>query len=80
LETVAGAKNPDVGMHRLFATLTTSASDDVAPYHSKATPLILRSPEDVERWLTGTTLEALELQKPAPAKSLVVVPDKKKAA
>lgn len=73
-------KKPDVGKHRLFAFLTTSAADDVKPYHSKATPLILRTAEDVERWLHGNMMEALELQKPTPAKSLVVVPEKKKAA
>lgn len=73
-------KKPDVGTHRLFSFLTTDACEDVKPYHSKATPLILRTPQDIERWLKGTMMDALELQKPAAPKSLVVVPEKKKAA
>lgn len=73
-------KAPDVGKHQLFSFLTTDACEDVKPYHSKATPLILRDAAEVQAWLHGTMLEALELQKPAPAKSLVVVPEEKKAA
>ena len=72
-------KAPDIGKHRLFAFLTTSASEDVRPYHTLATPLILFTASDVERWLHGTTMEALELQKPAAPGSLVVVPEKKAA-
>lgn len=72
-------KQPNVGKHRLFAFLTTSSAPDIQPYHSKATPLILRNAEDVQRWLHGTMLEALELQKPAEEGSLVVVPEKKAA-
>ena len=45
------------------------------PYHSKATPLILRTAADVERSLQGTTAAALELQKPAKKGSLIVVPE-----
>jgi putative SOS response-associated peptidase YedK len=57
-------KAPDVASHRRFAFLTTEASEDVKPYHSKATPLILRTADDVRRWLNGTMMDALELQKP----------------
>ena len=71
-------KAPDVAKHRLYAFLTTDASPDVQPYHTKATPLILRTAEDVQRWLRGTMLEALELQKPAEEKSLAVLQEKKK--
>jgi putative SOS response-associated peptidase YedK len=72
-------EKPDKGKHRLFGFLTTDASADVRPIHSKASPVILRSAADVEQWLTGTAKEALELQKPAAKKSLVVVPPKKAA-
>ena len=37
-------KQPNVGKHRLFTFLTTSAAPEVQPYHSKATQLILRNP------------------------------------
>lgn len=73
-------KKPDVGKHRLFAFLTTDVCADVKPVHSKATPLILRTAADVEQWLKGSMAEALELQKPAPEKTLVIVPEQKKAA
>jgi len=73
-------KAPDVAKHRLFAVLTTNVCEDVKPYHQKATPLILQTAEDVQRWLRGTMMDALELQKPAPEKSLVVQPERKKAA
>ncbi len=73
-------KEPNVAKHRLFAFLTTNVCEDVKPYHQKATPLILRTAEDVQHWLHGTMMEALELQKPAPEKSLVVFDKKKDAA
>ena len=66
-------KAPDVAKHRLFAFLTTDVGEDVRPVHSKATPLILRTPADVEQWLHGTAAEALELQKtPAPKGTLTI--------
>lgn len=73
-------KAPDVGKHRLFAFLTTDASADVKPVHSKATPLILRTAADIEQWLYAPPAEALKLQVPAPKGTLEIVPEKKKAA
>jgi putative SOS response-associated peptidase YedK len=72
-------KAPNVASHRLFGFLTTEASEDVKPFHSKATPLLLLTAEDVRRWLNGTMMDALELQKPVEKGSLVVVPEKKAA-
>lgn len=40
----------------------------------------VRTVDDFERWLHGTMLKALELQKPAAKQSLAMVPEKKKAA
>lgn len=71
-------KAPDVGKHRLFSFLTTDASADVKPIHSKASPVLLRSAADIKTWLHGTAADALKLQKPAPKGALVVLPDKKK--
>ena len=72
-------KAPNVAKHRLYAFLTTSSAPDVQPYHSQATPLILWTAADVQRWLHGTMMEALELQKPAEAGSLIVLPEKQAA-
>ena len=50
-----GPKSAPVdGEHELFGFLTTEANAIVAPIHPKAMPVILTTPEEVERWLTGT--------------------------
>jgi putative SOS response-associated peptidase YedK len=73
-------KAPNVRLHRLYAFLTTEPNGVVEPIHDKAMPVLLMTAEDVERWLTGTMEEALELQKPAEDKAIVVQPPEKKAA
>ncbi len=72
-------KEPNVGKHRLFSFLTTDACADVKPIHSKASPVILGTAEDIKRWLYGSAADALKLQKPCAAKSLVIVKEKKAA-
>jgi putative SOS response-associated peptidase YedK len=72
-------KVPDQGKHRLFSFLTTEASADVKPVHSKASPVLLLTSADMKRWLYGTAADALALQKPATAKSLVVLEGQKAA-
>jgi putative SOS response-associated peptidase YedK len=72
-------KEPNVGLHRLYAFLTTEPNGVVEPIHNKAMPVMLMTAADVERWLTGTLDEALELQKPA-ADAAVVVRKEKVAA
>jgi putative SOS response-associated peptidase YedK len=42
-------------------------------------PVMLMTRVDVERWLSGTMDEALELQKPAPDEAIMVQPLEKKA-
>lgn len=64
---------PDVGLHRLYAFLTTEPNAVVKPIHDKAMPVVLMTPADVERWLTESAAEALELQKPAPEDLLTIV-------
>ena len=73
-------KAPDVGLHRLYAFLTTEPNGIVEPIHNKAMPVMLMTAADVEQWLTGTLQEALELQKPASEKAIVVRPPEKTAA
>jgi putative SOS response-associated peptidase YedK len=65
-------KAPDVGLHRLYAFLTTEPNGIVKPIHDQAMPVMLMTTEDVERWLTGTLEEALELQRPANDAAVVV--------
>jgi putative SOS response-associated peptidase YedK len=73
--------DPNVGLHRLFAILTTEPNRTVAPIHDKAMPVLLMTAEDVEVWLNGTLEEALKLQKPQPDHAPVITPyDEKKAA
>jgi putative SOS response-associated peptidase YedK len=74
-------KAPNVGLHRVFAFLTTEPNGAVEPIHDKAMPVMLMSAQDVEAWLTGTLEEALKLQKPQPDHAIVITPfDEKKAA
>lgn len=57
----------------LYAFLTTSANAEVATVHDKAMPVILRTTDEVETWLTAPVAEALGLQKPLPDGSLQIV-------
>ncbi|MFT4077505.1 MAG: SOS response-associated peptidase [Asticcacaulis sp.] len=58
----------------LYAFLTTDANADVRPIHSKAMPVILRTPEEVERWFTIPYAEIeAEMQNPLPNGTLKVV-------
>jgi hypothetical protein len=42
---------PNVGRHRLYAFLPREPNGIVEPIHSKAMPVLLTTPDDVERWL-----------------------------
>ena len=57
----------------LYGFLTTAPNDVVRPVHPKAMPVILRTPEEIEAWMTLPTAEALALQKPLPDGTLQVV-------
>jgi len=57
----------------LFGFLTTEANADVAAVHPKAMPVILRTPEELEMWMTAPTAEALTLQRPLPDGALSIV-------
>jgi len=46
----------------------------VAPIHEKAMPVMLMTPEDIDRWLVGRNVaDALEMQKPAPDDAIKIV-------
>lgn len=57
----------------LYGFLTTDANKEVAAIHPKAMPVILRTREEVDAWLTLPTVEALEMQKPLPDGALQLV-------
>jgi putative SOS response-associated peptidase YedK len=58
----------------LFAFLTTKANAEVGAVHNKAMPVILRTPEEVERWFTIPYPQiAKGMQLPLPDGSLKVV-------
>jgi putative SOS response-associated peptidase YedK len=62
----------------IFAFLTTKANAEVGAIHPKAMPVILRTAEEIDHWLTAPPAEALELQRPLPDGSLLVVARGKK--
>jgi putative SOS response-associated peptidase YedK len=71
---VRGPKSAPVeGEHELFGFLTTEANAVVAPIHPKAMPVILISPDEVDRWLEAETPDALVLQRPLPNDALRIV-------
>lgn len=73
-EGTRGTKaNPETGTHLLFSFLTTDASQDVAPVHSDATPVLLLDEEARERWMNAPWEEARDLQAPPPPGSLRIV-------
>ncbi len=57
----------------LFAFLTTEPNAEVGAIHPKAMPVILTTPEEIEQWLTAPAEDALNLQRPLPDGSLVIV-------
>ena len=57
----------------LFAFLTTEPNAEVGAIHSKAMPVILTAPEEIETWLTAPAAEALKLQRPLPDGALRIV-------
>ena len=57
----------------LFAFLTTEPNSEVGTIHSKAMPVILRTADEIDTWLTATPADALKLQRPLPDGSLAIV-------
>ena len=57
----------------LFGFLTTEPNDVVAPVHPKAMPLILRTEQEIDDWLTLPMEDALQMQNPLPDGVLDVV-------
>lgn len=74
-----GAKKaPNVGDHTLFSIMTTESNAVVQPVHEQAMPVLLMTAEEVDRWLTGSSVEdASTMQKPAAEEALEVGPPMK---
>lgn len=59
--------------------MTTEPNGVVGPIHEKAMPVLLMTPDDVDKWLKGGSVEeALAMQKPAPDDAIVMRPPNKK--
>ena len=72
---------PNIGNHMLFSIMTTEPNGVVEPIHEKAIPVMLMTPDDVEQWLRGSSVEdALKMQKSAPDDAIVIRPAEKKVA
>jgi len=57
----------------IFAFLTINTNAEVEAIHPKAMPVILRTAEDMDAWLTAPSAEALKLQRPLPDGALRIV-------
>lgn len=57
----------------VYGFLTTEPNAVVAPIHSKAMPVILTAPEEIETWLSAPWGEAKALQRPLAVDKLTIV-------
>ncbi|RFB76621.1 SOS response-associated peptidase [Methylovirgula sp. 4M-Z18] len=71
--TRGSKKTPRTGDHELFGFLTCKPNGIVAPIHSKAMPVMLRTKDEVEMWLTADWKQAKVLQRPLPDDALQIV-------
>jgi putative SOS response-associated peptidase YedK len=65
--------SPVEGEHQLFGFQTTNANAEVGAIHPKAMPMILRTEQEIETWMTAPAEEALTLQRPVRDGSLRVI-------
>jgi putative SOS response-associated peptidase YedK len=57
----------------LFGFLVTEPNDVVGAIHSKAMPVILTTPGEIETWMTAPAEDALKLQQALPDGTLKIV-------
>ncbi|MFP5248260.1 MAG: SOS response-associated peptidase [Acidobacteriota bacterium] len=57
----------------IFAFLTINPNAEVGAIHPQAMPVILRTPGEVDTWMTAPIAEALKLQRPLPDGALHIV-------
>jgi putative SOS response-associated peptidase YedK len=74
-------KKPKHRRPRSLLIMTTEPNAVVEPIHEKAMPVMLMTPDDVDQWLQGVSVDdALKMQRPAPNDAIVIRPEEKKAA
>jgi hypothetical protein len=66
-------KAPEESNHQLYGFLTTTQNWTVAGSRKKATPVILRTVEEIDVRINAPTQVALELQRPLPDDALKIV-------
>ena len=57
----------------IFAFLTINPNAEVGAIHPRAMPVILQTPEEMERWMRAPVADALKLQRPLPDGALRIV-------
>jgi putative SOS response-associated peptidase YedK len=57
----------------IFGFLTTEPNREVGAIHPKAMPVILRTREEIDLWMTAPVPEALQQQRPLPDNALMIV-------
>ncbi|MBP1852722.1 putative SOS response-associated peptidase YedK [Rhizobium halophytocola] len=67
-------KSPRPGRHELFGFLTCPPNEVVAPIHPKAMPVILRTEEEIELWMSAPWDQAKDLQRPLKDDELILLP------
>jgi len=72
--TVARKNVANIGDHHLFSIMRTGPNAVVWAFHEKTMPVMLMTPEDVERWLAGKSAsDAIDMQKPASDAAIRIV-------
>lgn len=57
----------------IFAFLTTNANKEVETIHPKSMPVILRTKDEVNQWMSADIQDALTIQRPLPDGTLKIV-------
>ncbi len=57
----------------VFGFLTIEPNREVSAIHPKAMPVILRTREEIDVWMTAPAADALQLQRPLPDGALIIV-------
>ena len=57
----------------LYGFLTTEPNAEIGAIHPKAMPVILRTQEEIDRWMTAPAEDVPKLQLKLPDSSLIVV-------
>ena len=59
--------------NNLYGFVTTEPNAEVGAVHPKAMPVILTTPDEVDRWLTAPWSEAAASQRPLPYGALTIL-------